>query len=61
MTHVEFRERGNVIRSYIHLPVPMSIKDSILAAALAAVLPFTCVAYANPETEPETPVSYTHL
>ena len=32
----------------------MSIKDSILAAALAAVLPFTSSAYANPETEPES-------
>jgi uncharacterized membrane-anchored protein len=32
----------------------MSIKDSILAAALAAVLPFTSAAYANPETEPES-------
>lgn len=32
----------------------MSIKDSILAAALAAVLPFTCAAYANPETEPDS-------
>ncbi len=31
----------------------MSIKDSILAAALAAVLPFTSAAYANPETKPE--------
>ena len=31
----------------------MPIKDSILAAVLAAVLPFTCVAYANPEAEPE--------
>lgn len=34
----------------------MPIKDSILAAVLAAVLPFTCVAYANPETEPENAV-----
>ncbi|AVO55121.1 DUF2167 domain-containing protein [Ectopseudomonas mendocina] len=34
----------------------MSIKDSILAAALAAVLPFTSAAYANPETEPENAV-----
>ncbi|HEY1029490.1 MAG TPA: DUF2167 domain-containing protein [Pseudomonas sp.] len=32
----------------------MSIKDSILAAALAAVLPFMPAAYANPETEPES-------
>lgn len=32
----------------------MSIKDSILAAALAAVLPFTSVVYANPEPEPES-------
>lgn len=32
----------------------MSIKDSILAAALAAVLPFTSTVYANPEPEPES-------
>ncbi len=32
----------------------MSIKDSILAATLAAALPFTCAAYANPETAPDS-------
>lgn len=32
----------------------MSIKDSILAATLAAALPFTCAAYANPETVPDS-------
>lgn len=32
----------------------MSIKDSILAAALAAVLPFVSPAYANPEAEQES-------